>query len=59
MAIPNAIKIVAMFPFLDTPINAKELDVRRKSAIPDKIAMIAKSMYDRDGLGFGESPQKY
>lgn len=42
-----------------TPINKTELDVRRKSAIPDKIAMIARSMYDRDGLGFGESPQKY
>ena len=48
-----------MFKFLDATINNKELDVRRKSAIPDKIAMIAKSMYDRDGLGFGESPQKY
>jgi len=41
-----------------TPMNKKELVVRRKSAIPDKIAMIARSMYDRDGLCFGESPQK-
>ena len=49
---------MTMLTFLDTPINNKELDVRRKSAIPDKIAMIAKSMYDRGGLGFGESPQK-
>merc|ERR1712141_513061 len=43
----------------DLSTNKKELMGRRKSAIPEKIAMIAKSMYDGDGLGFGESPQKY
>ena len=30
---------------------------RRKSAIPEKIAQIAKSMYDRDNLGFGDLPR--
>merc|ERR1712218_189963 len=39
--------------------KSKDIIERRLSAIPDKIAQIAKSMYDRDGLGFGESPQKY
>lgn len=38
--------------------NSRDIE-RRQSAIPDKIAQIAKSMYDRDGLGFGESPAKY
>ena len=39
--------------------NSRDIIERRQSAIPDKIAQIAKSMYDRDGLGFGESPAKY
>jgi len=41
-----------------TTRNSRDIE-RRQSAIPDKIAQIAKSMYDRDGLGFGESPAKY
>jgi len=40
----------------DSSKNSKDIFGRRRSAIPDKIAQIAKSMYDRDGLGFGESP---
>jgi len=44
---------------LETSMNKKKRVGRRKSAIPEKIAQIAKSMYDRDGLHFGESPQKY
>ena len=43
---------------LGTTRNSRDIE-RRQSAIPDKIAQIAKSMYDRDGLGFGESPAKY
>jgi len=42
--------------FQDSSKNSKDIFGRRRSAIPDKIAQIAKSMYDRDGLGFGESP---
>lgn len=43
---------------LETSRSKKKRVGRRKSAIPEKIAQIAKSMYDRDGLGFGESPPR-
>ena len=51
--------IIPIFSFSGSSTKSKDIIERRQSAIPDKIAQIAKSMYDRDGLGFGESPQKY
>ena len=49
--VPNCVKSVNYLYFTGHPTG------RRKSAIPEKIAQIAKSMYDRDNLGFGDLPR--
>ena len=56
---PPTTSLIPIFSFSGSSKKSKDIIERRQSAIPDKIAQIAKSMYDRDGLGFGESPQKY
>ena len=38
--------------------NKKKSRRGQRSDIPRKIEQIAKSMYERDAYGFGESPQK-
>ena len=51
LILPNYVESLKYLYFTGHPTG------RRKSAIPEKIAQIAKSMYDRDNLGFGDLPR--